>query len=216
MTGHVKKSGNKAPPARRWAGGAGVAWASGDQEIGLGAHRPFAVRVFGLQDLVADLQVMGVVGGAVAADGPVVDGLGRGEALGPVADQALEGGQAVVEAAVVEIGLALAQEQVGDELLRGQEAHHALVGVAVGVADEERRGPAHPEVAGDGLGVRALLHRHEFLIDDLPHLGAGVRDRTHLFAADSGGQEEIQENGLVLGLGPVLGRLPVLQPGYSG
>jgi hypothetical protein len=62
------------------------------------------------------------------------------------------------------------------------------------VQHDDSRRPGNVKIAGQRLGVKKDLHRNEVLVHISNDLGVGVRNRTHLLAADSAGVKKIQQD----------------------
>src|SRR5512136_60161 len=92
-----------------------------EQAVRLGAHGPLALRVFCLQFFVRLLERPCVVGALVTAHPGQEYRLRRRVALGIFLKQAVEMDKGIFEAVSVEIDLPHPQQQIGYELVGGEE-----------------------------------------------------------------------------------------------
>jgi hypothetical protein len=77
--------------------------------------------------------------------------------------------------------------------------------------DDARR-PFDIEILCIRLCVGQEPNRDHVVVDELNYVSVGVRNRTHLLTADSVRVEEVEQEGLLLRLGPRQGRIHFLFP----
>jgi len=144
------------------------------------------------------------MGGFVAAHSAEVDRLRRRAALGVFGQDRVEMGYCGIELVRVEVDLPHSQQQRRDELLGREEAYRAVVFLAVVVKDDDGGCPRNLEF-GRQRTVGLDLDRHHSVHYEIGNFFIGVRNCTHLFAADSARVEEIEQDRLFFRLPPAQG-----------
>src|SRR3972149_1205180 len=103
---------------------------------------------------------------------------------------------------VLEIKIALPnpRQEHWNQLFWGKKTDCPVVLFSFKIQNNESGGPLKVEVLGQGC-IGCHLQRNQGLLNEFNDFDLGVRNRTHLLAANSAGVEEIEENRFVFGTG---------------
>lgn len=163
---------------------------------------------------IGRLERLGVFRAFVPCYPPQIDRLRRRLALRIFRYYPLQFGKRFVEPVQVKVDLGDAQHHGRDELLGRQEADHAVMLLAAFIQRDDAWGPFYIEILCIRLCVGQEADRDHSVVDEPNYVTVGVRNRTHLLAADSVRVEEIEQDGFLLRLGPRQGRIHLFFPLY--
>ena len=95
----------------------------------------------------------------------------------------------------VKVAFCPSQEDPGDELLRVDKPHTAVVHLPVFVHNKQGRGPLDIEFRGQGFGIKGDPDGNHRFFHITDNRLIGIRNRIHLLAPDSPGIVKIEEQG---------------------
>ena len=112
----------------------------------------------------------------------------------------------------LEMGLTNAEQERRNHLIGPEKTNGTVMFFAVRVQGDQSRRPLEVEVRGMGLSVKLHPQRDKVGHNKLGYGIMRIRDRIHLFAADSIGVEEIKQHFFVLGFRPSEGFVEICFP----
>jgi len=158
---------------------------------------PAAGGKFSGQLVVGFPQSFGVVAHLIFGRPQEKQGLRGRLPIGVTGDDLLEEGAGLGKLVSIQGPLAFGRHQGGDQVFRGEKPYAPVVLSPLRGQHQQGGSPAHRKPLHHG-GVGGFdLYRDKVQGNKLGHLLVGVRNRTHLLAAQSLGVKKIQENRLI-------------------
>ena len=168
------------------------------QFVGLGAHGLGALRIFCHQAIVEGDQVFHLVALNVAGHALEVNRLRGVTALWIGGDQPLKEFVRRGPVRLVELGLAHAGKNKGNQLFWLKKTQGSGMFLAFSIHNQQTGRPFYGELRGKLFVICGNAKGDDFFVQKRNNFLIGVRDRVHLFAANSLRVEKIQEGQLLL------------------
>jgi len=114
---------------------------SGDQGIDLGLFGPFAARIIPLKDLEPQFQLLRIMARLILGDSKIVLGLRGGIRFGITDQNLLKTLDPLFKSVKVEFCFTFSEDDLGNEILRGQISDKAMMLFAIRIQDDDGRSP---------------------------------------------------------------------------
>ena len=166
-----------------------------NQCIDLRLFGPLAVWVILLQYFQPQLQFLRIMARLVFSHPEIVLSLWSGVSLGITDQHLLETLHGLLKAVLIEFNLALAENDLSNEILRRQKPHEAMVFVAIRIQDNDGGGPFNGKSLHQSLVfVEINLKGNEVILYSETDIRIGVSNSCQLLAPNSEVVVEVHQN----------------------